>query len=54
MLPQSPYGDSSLPEGAFWSLPLLQYETGNKRAKKAAVKTEAPSGRELAPRLRGD
>ena len=26
-LPQSPCGDSSLPEGAFWPFSLLQYQT---------------------------
>ena len=40
---------SSLPEGAFWSPPLLQYGTSSKGIDRAAVQTEAPSGRELSP-----
>ena len=44
LLPQSPKGDSSLGEGAFWSHPLLQYRTGGKCADKQRYGQRLPPG----------
>ncbi len=44
VLPQSPYCDSSLPEGAFGSHPLLQYRTSGKCADKQRYGQRLPPG----------